>query len=184
MEDLIIIKRIQNWEKNLFWKIYEKYVDEIYKFIYLKTTNTEISEDLTSETFFSALKNIFKVDTNSKDANFRARIYKIAYNKTINYYKVCDRETGICEYIDLPCEQDFAWDLDNKEEIKNILSYLKTLSDNERNVIIYRIWHDLSFKEISEILWISLNNCKKISSRTLKKINSNFLILLFIFLIF
>ena len=162
MEDLKIIKRIQNWEKNLFWKIYEKYVDEIYKFIYLKTTNTEISED----------------------ANFRARIYKIAYNKTINYYKVCDRETGICEYIDLPCEQDFAWDLDNKEEIKNILSYLKTLSDNERNVIIYRIWHDLSFKEISEILWISLDNCKKISSRTLKKINSNFLILLFIFLIF
>ena len=103
MEDLKIIKRIQNWEKNLFWKIYEKYVDEIYKFIYLKTTNTEISEDLTSETFFSALKNIFKFDTNSKDANFRARIYKIAYNKTINHYKICDRETGICEYIELPC---------------------------------------------------------------------------------
>lgn len=184
MEELKIIKKIQAWEKALFWELYEKYIDEIYKFVYLKTTNVEISQDLVSETFFSALQNIWNFDTTKASANFRARIYKIAYNKTINHYKICDRETGICEYIDLPCEQDFAWDLDNKEEIKNILSYLKTLSDNERNVIIYRIWHDLSFKEISEILWISLDNCKKISSRTLKKINSNFLILLFIFLIF
>jgi len=128
MEELKIIKKIQAWEKALFWELYEKYVDEIYKFVYLKTTNVEISQDLVSETFFSALQNIWNFDTDK--------------------------------------------------------GYLNTLTKKERDVIIYRIWYDLSFSEISEILGLSLDNCKKISSRTLKKISANFLSFLFIFLIF
>jgi sigma-70, region 4 len=84
----------------------------------------------------------------------------------------------------LPCEENFSCDIDNKDTLKNILCYLNTLTKKERDVIIYRIWYDLSFSEISEILGLSLDNCKKISSRTLKKISANFLSFLFIFLIF
>lgn len=179
-----IIEKIQNWEKNLFWKIYEKYIDEIYKFIYLKVTNTEIAEDLTSETFISALQNISQFDIKNPDSNFRAWLYKIAYNKTINYYKTKDREVEIPDDFDVSFEENFSENIDNKDKLKNILDYLKTLSKNERNVIIYRIWYDLSFAEISEILWLSLDNCKKISSRTMKKISANFLTFFLIFLIF
>ncbi len=184
MEELKIIKKIQAWEKALFWELYEKYVDEIYKFVYLKTTNVEISQDLVSETFFSALQNIWNFDTDKDSANFRAWLYKIAYNKVINFYKIKDRETEISDILDLPCEENFSCDIDNKDTLKNILCYLNTLTKKERDVIIYRIWYDLSFSEISEILGLSLDNCKKISSRTLKKISANFLSFLFIFLIF
>jgi len=97
---------------------------------------------------------------------------------------VKDRETEISDILDLPCEENFSCDIDNKDTLKNILCYLNTLTKKERDVIIYRIWYDLSFSEISEILGLSLDNCKKISSRTLKKISANFLSFLFIFLIF
>lgn len=69
-------------------------------------------------------------------------------------------------------------------KIDEILTFLWTLKPNEKKVIIYRIWYDLSFAEISEILGLSVDNCKQISSRTMKKIYSNFLsILLFMFII-
>lgn len=184
MQDLKIIKKIQNWDKSFFWVLYDKYINEIYKFIYLKTTNVEISEDLTSETFISALQNISKFDIENTNSNFRAWIYKIAYNKVINYYKTKDREVEIPDDFDIVYFEDFSENIDNKDKLKDILSYLKTLSKNERSVIIYRIWYDLSFSEISEILGISLDNCKKISSRTMKKISANFLTFFLIFLIF
>jgi hypothetical protein len=49
--------------------------------------------------------------------------------------------------------------------------------------MIMRLWDDLSFKEISEITWESLDNCKKIVSRTLSKVPNTYMwILLFMLL--
>jgi DNA-directed RNA polymerase specialized sigma24 family protein len=47
-----------------------------------------------------------------------------------------------------------------------------------------RIWEDLSYKEIADITWKSLDNCKKIVSRSLKNIQANFILLLLIILLF
>lgn len=184
MKDVEKVKQIQIWNKEVFSILYEDYVDEIYKFIYLKTLDVEKSEDLTSETFISALKNISNFDTENPESNFKAWIYKIAYNKVINFYKTKDREVEFSDNLDLSFETDFWKNLDNKEKLKNILNYLGTLKKQEREIIIYRIWYDLSFSEIAEVLWISTENCRKISSRTMKKISANFLALFFIFLIF
>lgn len=184
MKDVEKVKQIQIWNKEVFSILYEDYVDEVYKFIYLKTLDVEKSEDLTSETFISALKNISNFDTENPESNFKAWIYKIAYNKVINFYKTKDREVEFSDNLDLSFETDFWKNLDNKEKLKNILNYLGTLKKQEREIIIYRIWYDLSFSEIAEVLWISTENCRKISSRTMKKISANFLALFFIFLIF
>jgi len=37
-----------------FSKIYDKYIEKIYRFIYFKVNSVEISQDLTSETFLKA----------------------------------------------------------------------------------------------------------------------------------
>lgn len=46
-----------------------------------------------------------------------------------------------------------------------------------------RIWDDLSYKEISELTWESLDNCKKIVSRTLSKIPNEYMMILLILLL-
>lgn len=178
------IIKIQSWETKFFWDIYDEYVEKIYKFIYLKTSDKQISEDLTSETFISALQKIYQFDSKNPDSNFKAWLYKIAYNKVINFYKKDWIETEINDNLELAYQVDFWQNLDNKMKIDEILTFLWTLKPNEKKVIIYRIWYDLSFAEISEILGLSVDNCKQISSRTMKKIYSNFLsILLFMFII-
>ncbi len=182
MRDIEIIEKIQLWKLDFFWKLYDKYVDEIYKFVYLKTTNKEVSEDIVSETFFSAMQNIDNFKTQG-NANFRAWIYKIAYNKVINFYKIKDRNVAICEYLDLSLEEDIAKDIDNKNKLQEIQKYLDNIKKRDREVLIYRIWNDLSYKEIAEIMWISADNCKKIVSRTLKDISANFIFILFILIL-
>jgi len=86
MSDLEIVSLCQNSKIDNFALLYEKYIDEIYKFVYLKTYDKDLSEDLTSQTFLKALDKIhtFKV---TPDANFRAWLYRIAYNLIVDNYK-------------------------------------------------------------------------------------------------
>lgn len=184
MNDIEIIQKCQEGKLNLFSKLYDKYIDEIYKFIYLKTTNKQIAEDIVSESFMSALENInsFKIDEKS---NFRAWIYKISYNKFVNFYNKKDKTCDICDYLDLKEEIDIWKDLDDKNKVSEVKKYLWNIKKRDREIMIYRIWNDLSYKEIAEITWVSVDNCKKIVSRTLKDISANFvLFLIMIFLIF
>lgn len=50
---------------------------------------------------------------------------------------------------------------------------MDTLNERERIILTYRIWDDMSYTEISAITGESVDNCKKIVSRTLEKIGSN-----------
>ncbi|NCO32140.1 sigma-70 family RNA polymerase sigma factor [bacterium] len=66
--------------------MYDKYVDKIYNFVYYKTTNKEVAEDIVSDVFISALNNInsFRIQEGS---SVKSWLYKIAYNKIIDFYR-------------------------------------------------------------------------------------------------
>lgn len=183
MNEIEIIKKFQNWEKEIFSKLYDEYIDKIYKFVYLKTYQKEISEDLTSEIFLKAVKNLEKFDIEKKDTSFKSWIYRIARNTVIDFYRTKKEEVSIENALEKWEEINFWKDIDNKDKIKEILEFLETLKKEHKEILIMRLWENLSFKEIAEITWKSEDNCKKIVSRTLVKVNQNvtFLITLLVF---
>lgn len=173
MSDLELIKKCLDWELNYFWELYEKYVDKIYRFVYLKTTNTEVAEDIVSDVFLSALDKVssFRIDENS---SVSAWFYRIAHNKVVDYYKVNKVCEDVEDYLDLWINLDYAKDIDDKDKLMEVFNYVRKLKKEHRDVFLYRVWNDLSYKEISEITWIWIDNCKQIMSRTLKNIWTNF----------
>lgn len=179
MEDLKIMQRCLDGQLEYFWKIYEKYIDKIYKFVYLKTTNKELAEDIVSDVFISALNSInsFRIDETS---SVKSWIYRIAHNKVIDYYRTFKQTEDIWDYLDMSVQTDNAEQIDNKDKLNEVLQYLNTIKKEQREILIYRIWDDLSYNEISEITWKSVDNCKKIVSRQLKIISANFVIFIFI----
>ena len=184
MNDIKTINSYLDGNKDCFWDLYDKYVDKIYRFVYIKINNKNITEDIVSDVFLSVINNIssFKVEPNS---SFKAWIYKIAYNKVIDFYKsnYKNNTEEIWDYLDMSFNEDLSQSIDNKDKIKEIFSHLKTIKKQHRDIIIYRVWEWLSFKEISDITGMSLDNCKKISSRILKQINKTFVVILFILII-
>lgn len=176
------MEKCLDWNLNYFWDIYDKYVDKIYSFVYQKTTNKEVAEDIVSDVFISALNNInsFRVEEWS---SVKSWLYRIAYNKIIDFYRTNKEFEEIWDCLDMSINSDFAQDLDNKEKLKEVFLYIKDIKKEHRDILIYRIWDDLSYKEISDITWLSVDNCKKIVSRTLKTISANFVILILILII-
>ncbi len=182
MSDVELLEKYKSWDIQAFWQIYEKYIDQIYKFVYFKVSSKEIAEDIVSETFIKCLNTLERFTPKFESA-LKSWIYTIAYNCVKDYYKSKKEEVNIDDVFNLSIEEDFWEHIDNKQKLQEVIEFLKTLKEDQREVLIMRIWNDLSYKEISEITWKSENNCKKIVSRVLKNINTNLAVCILLMMI-
>jgi RNA polymerase sigma-70 factor (ECF subfamily) len=178
MDETALINLYKSWDSQAFWTIYDKYIDKVYDFIYFKTYDKFIAEDLTSDTFFKVLKWLKNFNTKKDNTNLKAWILKIAYNNVIDYYRTKKEEIWLDDIIEKWFENNIWEEIDNKTKLKEVLEYLNWLEQLHREILVMRIWDNLSYDEISKITWKTQDNCKKIVSRTLSKVNSNITLLL------
>lgn len=175
----ILLQACQRGNSDAFGKIYDLYIDRIYRFIYYKTHHKETAEDLTSQTFFKALEHIQDFDP---ERNFSAWLYRIARNVVIDYYRKKRPSMVIDDEWDIKDDHDFQEELDRTHSLRELKSYIERLPSIQRDIIVLRVWEDMSYKQISEIVGKSESNCKVIFSRavnSLKKTVSPALIAFF-----
>lgn len=131
-----------------FMRNYDKYKNKIYTyFLYRVNFNQTIAEDLTSDVFLKAYKNI---DRFLPGSSFQAWVYKIAKNHLLNYYRTCNRE------IDLEAASNigecFKDKLDAQMELEKVMIEIDKLDDYYREVLLLRYVNHLSNEEIAEVL--------------------------------
>ncbi len=160
-----IIAKCQAGNLDGFGQLYDKYIKKIYDFIYYKTLHKETAEDLVSKIFFKALENIGKYSP--AKGSFSSWLYKIARNTLIDYYRTKKETIDITDVWDLKSDEDIEKDIENKQELDEIKKYLNKLSPEQREIIIMRVWNELSYKEIAEIMDKSEASCKMMFSRTI-----------------
>lgn len=133
-------------------EMYEKYSKIIYKYIFCLTKNHELSEEIVQDTFLVAVKNIDKFEGNSKLSTWLCAIAKNIYYKKLKKDK---KITNISieeinnELISESFIEDIICEKENKLEIiKNI----QELDNETRNVMYLRIYAELNYEEIAEVL--------------------------------
>ena len=89
-----------NKEQRKFTKIYDKYVESIYRFVFIKVSSSQIAEDLTAEVFLKSWEK-FKKKQGDSIENPRAYLYRVARNRVIDFY----REKGQTTIISIEQEQ-------------------------------------------------------------------------------
>ena len=161
-----------------FSKIFDKYIDKIYRFVFLKVNSEEIAQDLCSETFlrgWEAYKDTQNPKSNSsKIKNPPAFLYQIARNLVTDYYREKGRtqivSTENAAIIDPKpsIEEKFALASD-LDRIKAVLANLK---EDYQNVVIWRYLDDLPIPEIAKILDKSEPATRVMLSRALKALKN------------
>ena len=134
-----------------FEKIYNEYFNDVYLYIKRLSGDEHIAEDITSETFFKALKSI---DSFRGECEIRVWLCQIAKNSYYTYIKKNSKIQDVeeAELINLP---------DNKNNVENevqsklqafaIQKVLHEIDEPYREVFMWRVYADLSFKEIAGI---------------------------------
>jgi len=181
-----------NYRKE-FSKIYDRYINKIYRFIFLKVNSQEIAQDLTSETFLKGWEafeksqnpghNNQKVDelrSSSPVANARvienpqAFLYQIARNLVIDHY----REKGKAQLVSAEYTPiiDPKQDLEEKSllesDIGQVRLALNDLKEDYQNVIIWHYLDDLPIREVAKMLGRTEETTRVLLHRALKSLRN------------
>ena len=132
-------------------KIYEQDFETVYKFLFCLTHDSNLSEELTQETFYRAIQRINTFKGNSKMSVWLCQIAKnIWYNELKKNKKVQILDDKNLFFLESEYNvEDIVIEQNNREELYKML---KNLDKQTQNVIYLRITGNFSFKEIAEIL--------------------------------
>jgi RNA polymerase sigma-70 factor (ECF subfamily) len=132
-----------------------------------------LSQDVTADTFFKAFENIESFECNDT-GSFSAWLYRIANNTFIDHVKTKNieilSESSLSNAVDLDVVDLF----EKKEQTSQIIAYLDTLGSDKKDIFLLRIWDQMNYQEISEILGKTPESCRQEFSRTLKKVVEKF----------
>ena len=157
--------------RKTFSKIYDRYIDRIYRFIFLKVSSQEIAQDLTSETFLRGWES-FK--NGNKIENPQAFLYKIARNLVIDHYREKGKARIVsAEYVKIP---DPRTNLEEKalleSDLDDIRIALANLKEDYQNVVVWHYLDDLPIPEIAKMLDKSENTTRVLLHRALKSLKA------------
>ena len=134
-----------------FEKIYNEYFNDVYLYIKRLSGDEHVAEDITSETFFKALKSI---DSFRGECEIRVWLCQIAKNSYYTYVKKNSKVQNVdeTELINLPDNKNnVADEVQSKLQAFAIQKVLHEIDEPYREVFMWRVYADLSFKEIAGI---------------------------------
>lgn len=132
-----------------FGELYDIYFDKIYSYIYRKTGDRQLTEDLTSDTFMKALANIKGYQYTGQP--FIAWLYRIAGNLVTDHYRARRPVTTLDEGLQVaaggPSPEDAALALDDQQAVAKAIGML---SPDQQDVVMMRFSGGLKLKEIAD----------------------------------
>lgn len=137
-----------------FERIYTTYFRDVYLYICKLSNSEHIAEEITSETFFKAMKSI---DSFRGDCDIRVWLCQIAKNCYYSYIKKADR-TECIDNVEI-AEQGASFEerLFRHDTAMQIQKILHDVPEPYKEVFMWRVYAELSFKQIGQIFGKSEN---------------------------
>jgi RNA polymerase sigma-70 factor (ECF subfamily) len=167
-EERLIIQQATLGDREAVGRLYERYVDAVYRYMFYRTGDHHVAEDLTAEVFTSLITSI----KNYEDLGlpFEAWLFRIAHARLIDYRRKSSRgrqkEIALSEEAEEFLIGEAPEDKFKHEEVMNALQYLTTA---EREVIVLRFAAGLDNQEIAMAVQSNTNAIKSMTHRALKK---------------
>lgn len=169
-------------DEDAFGRIYDRYVERIYRFVSLKLPTKEAAQDVTSESFLRLWQ---YVQEEKRITNIRALLYRIARNLVADHYRTGSRTISV--------EQSVTFSLDaasydsesrlsdqNKEkrlieakaDLALVVERVSRLKEDYRDVLMLRLVDGLSFQDIAIVLDKKPGTVRVIFHRAMKALDN------------
>lgn len=151
-----------------FGVLYERYVDQIYQYVFYRTGNRYDAEDLTAKTFYKALASLNRYQ--HRGSPFSAWLYRIAHNLVANWHRDRQRRKAIPldSLVLASKEREFtAYLIESGERGEALRKAIARLAPDRQQLLILKFVTDLSNKEIGRVMGRSEGAIKALYHRTL-----------------
>jgi len=157
-------------DNQAFEELYDKYFSQMYGYIFKRTGQRELTEDIVSNVFIKVFTNLNEYK--AKNNSFKSWLYKIATNTLIDHFR---KSSVKKEFLteELPEIVDESYDhvrrVEVQENQKIVQKTLEKLPEQYKKILYLKFFSELTNIEIAEILAISPNNVGVLLYRALKK---------------
>jgi len=172
-----LVERAKN-DTEAFGELYDQYYSKILGYVLRRTASIEIAQDVTSDAFFKALKNLGQFRW--RGVPFSSWLYRIATHEIANYFRKskhrqsCLEEVSNSISISNPSAEtellEAEAELKRREDFLILHENISKLSVKYQEVITLRFFENKQVKEIGEILGKREGTVKSLLHRGLEKL--------------
>ena len=164
LTDDVLVVRYAEGDNKAFDELLARYQSKLFNYIFFIVRSQEIAEDIFQETFVKAIVTI-QQGRYTASGKFGAWLTRIAHNMIIDNFRqersentISNDETEIDLFNDADlCDDNIEMQMVSEQTLADVRRLMDALPENQREVVYMRFYQDLSFKEIAEIIGVSIN---------------------------
>ncbi|MCD6068644.1 MAG: polymerase subunit sigma-24 [Bacteroidetes bacterium] len=156
-----------NGDESALAELLMRHKRRIYSSIYLVVRNKEITEDIFQDTFFKVI-NSLKAGQYYEDGKFLPWVLRIARNLVIDHFRrikkmptipniVNDEGEEVDIFSILNIQENNDHQIEKSQFKKTMRNLVEELPSEQKEVLIMRMYYDMSFKEIADFTQVSIN---------------------------
>jgi len=171
LDETVLVQRAVGREPEAFGRLYDMYVDRVYRHIYYRVGNEHDAEDLTQQVFLKAWEAIDRYRKTSSP--FIAWLMTISHNLVIDFYRSRKDRTYLeAEILASSTALSPQKEAEASLEQQRLRRALLQLSGDEQQVVILRLMEGFEFAEIASLLKKKEGNVRVILHRALVKLRN------------
>ena len=161
--DAVLVSNYIKGDESALSALITRHKQKIYSFIYSKVYDRDVTEDVFQDTFIKVIRTL-KLGKYNEEGKFLPWVMRIAHNLVIDHFRKNSRmpkfdnnqEFNIFSVISdssLNAEKTII-----KEQVQeDVRRLIEELPEDQKQVLVTRMYNDMSFKEISENTGVSIN---------------------------
>lgn len=168
-----LVHAAQDGDRSAFARLYDKYVDVVFRYVLFRVGDRELAEDVTSETFLRALRRIESVSYQGRDVG--AWFVTIARNLVLDHVKSSRfrLEVATAEVDDTkPADSGPEQQVLSKVTRTALLECVRQLGDDQRECIVLRFLQGLSVAETAKVMARNEGAVKALQHRAVRRLAS------------
>lgn len=168
LSDQELLARALQGDTDAFGDLYERYLDEIQRYIFYRVANRHDAEDLTETVFLKAWEALPRFK--SSNVNLRAWLYRIAHNTLIDHYRTHKLTTDLSAEQMRDAQPNPERQIQDRDEQKRLAILIRSLDADLQQIIVCRFVNGLSHAETAQIMGIKEGHVRVRQFRALQKL--------------
>ena len=167
-----LVRMAQEGDTSSFGELYERFFDQIYRYVSFKTGSPSEAEDITGEVFVRMLESIHKFKWQGHP--FSSWLFRIAHNLVVDHFRRKGKRNVVSLDNTTINVEAVAVDVDNHIDTEMSMDEVRKamvgLTDLQKEVISLRFAAGLSVAETAEAVGKKENAVKALQHAGLKKL--------------
>lgn len=158
-------RRAEALEPAALSEIYDRYASKLYSYVYHRTGNGAVAEDLTSDVFVRMLEAVQQ--DRAWKTSLQGWLYRIAHNLVVDHFRRSSKRDGVELDERWMAPESYNATFEGLFNSNQLQLGMRFLTDEQQQVVILKFVEGLSNAEVAEILGKTEGAIKALQHRAL-----------------